>query len=1472
IRSYRIAREWVRRASGEVLARAAGGAPPDWTAFRIARRGNRLEAFGGGERLLTCLLGPGGAGGLSIRAEGSGARLRNLVLRASRDPAAGSSFHPVFRKEASMADWASPAGEWAARGPSSPGLFWNRIPFFGDIRAEFEKPLEGRASFAWIMSGDGDAGTRGYEVSLSAARVEIRRDGTLVAGADRTGDFPERFVAEKAGAWILAGDGRTVSCAWFDPEPLGGRRLGIRVPAEPPPAFERVSIAAANFINESFENPSPDWREGEGVWGMSTRWRCDPSWSWFAGRSDRLAALWFKRPIRGDFVLDAYAAFAMRWTHPPLYEDPSQMNLALSSDGVHPGRGYAFLYGDDRGRRTTLRRNGDVVAETREHLPPALTGGFPPFEGLGGLHRHWFRLTLERQGGLLTYSVEGVPVFRYHDPDPIPADRLGFWTVNQGLLLARVRLSFEGLGDAPDPIRTEPPGGPAPPETPVVRIESPTHPSAWADFESGFDGFESLGTRHDALLSRVPRGKGFALRATNPGPGGRFGTAWPLGGLDGRIASHLSFAFRAEKGTKTDLRVRANGRTFSWRMTDSTEPALDTEVLGRLDVADDGAWRNVSLDLRAPVSAALGGVAPVFEEIAFGHFGDFDLLNAGIGGNPAGAAYELDDAVLAGPGRAKAVFVVDPRSPWACAGVALDGRSDTIPPAPDKGGVARIEGEVRGRAFLHAALYGPKGERLSVVHRPIESDAEGPAVEAAAPANGSRSGETVARIRFRDASGVDPGTIQVLPLSAASTGAKFAPGSAGVEFDPSAAELRVDLQAIGAVPGPDGRMGFSILSAQDVLGNPLEKPVSFAWTFDPAADKRPPDVRIEGLPPDPIGEGASVAEGSRVTPVVDSEKGACVEIRHVLAGGRFGIVLPAAPFHPGKRPWIGFDWKCDPGALIDLRASSANASWLFALSDPEGVTSEGERVPVEVPGEAGTWQTVGIPIGRRISEAFERDGAVLPGDFEIRRLSLGDYGWPGSRRGLAYRVAHLRSAPAVRPGQPVPMRIRAHDAGGIAAVEFRWAGPDGKPSGWQASGTDAILAPSGATGLWRLESCAKDRAGNLSKVCAAEIFLDASAPSVEPVVPADGSWFAGGVAEVRIRDDQGLDSGASRLNVGGREFALDDPAIERLADGRMRFRGTRAAPAPFEAADGSEVGFSVVARDWAGHETRKAWKARVDRALDRTPPPPVLPSPVPDSASVLVRMDFENDLGEAGPHGDGDGSARVRRVAGGSSGRFALRVEARAANQTAAVRLLSKPFEVSAYPFLAFDYKAAAGTRFDVLLEVQPIRAGKDAPPEGFRFVNLRLLDPDAKENYPLVGTLEGCAADGRWRHARADLASILKAWMPDAADFRVRNVLLGDWKDPVSKAAGDGYWIDNVVIAKADAWKACAFEWARPDDESGIRRFAVSVDGGKAAETETLSWRPEGLSPGAHKIAVSAEDLAGNKGEAGEAAMEVAP
>jgi hypothetical protein len=207
------------------------------------------------------------------------------------------------------------------------------------------------------------------------------------------------------------------------------------------PALKDVAINSRNVYDYTFTTAPVDWKIQSGVWEMTNRWSCSPGWSWFGGRSDEVATIWNKRRLGGDLSAQMYFSFKMglsgAWP-----EYPSDAAMTICGDGKSLGTGYSFIAGADDNTRSILMRNGVIVAESKEGeaILPRLTDGNP---GNDAMHRRWWYLKMERTGITVKCYIDDKLIVSYDDKNPIEGGQTAIWTVNNGLMLARVQLYFQ---------------------------------------------------------------------------------------------------------------------------------------------------------------------------------------------------------------------------------------------------------------------------------------------------------------------------------------------------------------------------------------------------------------------------------------------------------------------------------------------------------------------------------------------------------------------------------------------------------------------------------------------------------------------------------------------------------------------------------------------------------------------------------------------------------------------------------------------------------------------------------------------------------------------------------------------------------------------------------------------------------------------------------------------------------------------
>ena len=204
---------------------------------------------------------------------------------------------------------------------------------------------------------------------------------------------------------------------------------------------KNVLALTYNLLDYTFTTAPTDWF-GEGTWAATTRWACDPEWSFLAGYSNGDVALWSKNIVSGDQTFQAYLGIKMEYPreYNTYYERYRDLNISICTDGQNPLSGYSGVYGS-KDQRIILYRNGVEVASQK------LDRAYQPN---GDHHRLWFDVQLEKKGNKVTFSgiisatANGKPIsVSYEDPDPIEGGVPVIWSTNNAISIARARLNYE---------------------------------------------------------------------------------------------------------------------------------------------------------------------------------------------------------------------------------------------------------------------------------------------------------------------------------------------------------------------------------------------------------------------------------------------------------------------------------------------------------------------------------------------------------------------------------------------------------------------------------------------------------------------------------------------------------------------------------------------------------------------------------------------------------------------------------------------------------------------------------------------------------------------------------------------------------------------------------------------------------------------------------------------------------------------
>ena len=380
--------------------------------------------------------------------------------------------------------------------------------------------------------------------------------------------------------------------------------------AEEAPRPNSEKTSTKNYYGYTFFRAPSDWWRTTGRWDAYSRWSCRPEWSFFSGTDDHLALIWNKRRFPGDLRVDIYAANPMVTMRPPFYGETS-LNLTICGDGKNPFSGYTVSMGGWNKPVTKLYRQNKVVAVN--------TSAIIPVSQPSNYHREWFHLQLVKIGRRVEFSFEGKKIFELDDAKPLQGDRVGIWSLESGVSIARAQIQFAEEGEM------------------------------WAQFARQSkvkmaEGWETLDGDQGAFpAAREEKGHPI-VRLINQRTGGTFAAAPP--GLPINLAEHsvISFRYRTTGNANSNFYFSINDHWHRLRFTGPAETRLPVTKLGAVaSVKTDGKWHHAQFDLLPALHRSHTKAPFVAKEIRIGLLEAGDLLSAGLGANQSQAYWDIAD-------------------------------------------------------------------------------------------------------------------------------------------------------------------------------------------------------------------------------------------------------------------------------------------------------------------------------------------------------------------------------------------------------------------------------------------------------------------------------------------------------------------------------------------------------------------------------------------------------------------------------------------------------------------------------------------------------------------------------------------------------------------------------------------------------------------------------------------------------------
>jgi hypothetical protein len=366
--------------------------------------------------------------------------------------------HAVIGADRSGALWAISAGQWSISAEqlhATPGngealLFLNR-PVPGDMAVAAEAlPAAGATGeIGLVAHGSRRDCSQGYRLVLEAAgkRLALYRAQKEVASS------PVSPVAERAmlelrcsGSHVLGWVDRNLKISYVDPEPLDGEEVGL-LAVRGPAHFDEVSVHSLNYRGRklwyAFDRPATDWLPAGGEFRLHAGVSCFPASSWLSMLGEQGDALmWNKKAFEGDISVSLKAmehTIWFGWDKSPSHQHTVYRNLGISlcADGKDVASSYAVIVNGWNLQRSVLTRKGEVVASVVQgkDFPCQLVGGHSPVSPRS------CNIRLEKRGDTLRLLVNGVPVLRYTDPEPLGGGMAGIWCWDALMNIADVHIT-----------------------------------------------------------------------------------------------------------------------------------------------------------------------------------------------------------------------------------------------------------------------------------------------------------------------------------------------------------------------------------------------------------------------------------------------------------------------------------------------------------------------------------------------------------------------------------------------------------------------------------------------------------------------------------------------------------------------------------------------------------------------------------------------------------------------------------------------------------------------------------------------------------------------------------------------------------------------------------------------------------------------------------------------------------------------
>ena len=1325
----------------------------------------------------------------------------------------------VFAADSYMHQWATPTGQWVrhSANQTAPALLWHKSDCYGPVALRLPAAACRDAGGARVWLGGLSASFKPLVDKLSvrlaylgkelaANDVAIPKDGETIS-----------FHRDGNHVWIRSGNEDWLATQ-LTAYQAGGSRLGLQLPDEA--MLQQVNLRRGNVLDYQFDRVPTDWHK-LGRWEISNKFDCDSRWSYMVGESDALAALWHRDSFTGDLTLEFYAGMRYYGGGVVGYTRPGDINAVLGTGDRDVFDGYTFVISGWGTSRTCILRNGEIVAVSDAVIWPSTKLRQP---STLDLHRRWVYVKIRRRGSQLELYADNQLILEWNDRQPLDVRRLGLWTVDNGIVIARTKISYTQRHRFRPETEAEvkPPPARAIAERPGLSLSSPTHPGCRFSFDQpgAIHPWQRTGSETDTRISYSADGvEGGSLRATNPVSGGAFDLHVPITPLDIRRAAELSFAIRMETSVKIDLHARIDGRHYVLRMTGPVDEQQRLKTLGHLPAPADGQWHTVSFPLGDILAAERPNDTSLkLESLYFGVRGGY-YLRAGYGGNPAGAVFDIDNFEIwsSGDRRIEVLPKVDDgkRTVKGRFSISREDGGEVCRDQPFEGSVQYELPEAGKYALtvIDDATGAPHDLRFAAC-----DDLQVTQIE---PDENAAWGGTPLRVHFNRSLGVPLWALQV------KVGERtWKPGTPELQWDPGTGVLSFDPAA--ALRGTSYAAGDGVVAELALTAPELKQLCRWRLSFDPKLDKTPPSpVRIAEVPVrdtfeygldnwssfgnggaqlfrDPTQAAAGGYSLKLVTPALGRASGAHHEIK---------------PFSAGRFPVVSFDMRMTEPVRTDLLLRAGGTTYRIGLTDSDWLNDAAVLTRLATPEPDGKWRHYEVDFARLLyGHEYHKN------HFTVDALRFQDFGWRSNSAGAPIWIDNFSLIPSSSStGDGFELNWAADDLSGIGGYSWHWSSD---------ADADADKTPATSAGSSRFTNLregrryfhirAFDNAGNWGPTSSYPFVIDNTPPRIGKVSPPPDSRTGETRFTVQISDNHsGFDPETIEFTVNGRTCHPGDTGVDLdLATGTctVDWFATGHWPTERPASHALAVRLSAVNDLVGNHGRPMEWSFTFDRQLDRKPP--LAPTVEWVDADLACRYTFEPGQ----PAMDG------RQVYDETLGTYVSRSTAQKEGHSASITIFKDVVDIAKHPYLTFRYRFPPQAKLDLLAHVlDPNRIREN--------MVIKLTDafvyPDKNV---IAGTLEDFALDNEWHAVAIDfrpyIMNCVKPGTGAAKNGNDNSSPVSNWAIKHLKFADAGenwppietaYYFDDVQLQAPGPPKA-QFRFAA-DDAAGVSGFAWSMD-----------------------------------------------